>query len=78
MSAHRISIDGEDCVLSIARDITERQLMQQKLQQAATVFESTAEGVLITDTRQRITAVNRAFSENTGYSEQEALGRSPS
>ena len=78
MSAHRISIDGEDCVLTIARDITERQLMQEKLQQAATVFESTAEGVMITDTRQRITAVNRAFSEITGYSEQEALGRSPS
>ena len=33
---------------------------------------------MITDTRQRITAVNRAFSEITGYSEQEALGRSPS
>ncbi len=77
LSAHRISIDGEDCVLTIARDITERQLMQEKLQLAATVFESTAEGVMITDARQHIAAVNRAFSEITGYSEQEALGNSP-
>ncbi|MCE6981994.1 sensor domain-containing diguanylate cyclase, partial [Pseudomonas frederiksbergensis] len=49
----------------------------EKLQLAATVFENTAEGVLITDTDQRISAVNRAFSEITGYSEFEALGQTP-
>src|SRR5690606_8481048 len=58
-------------------DITERQQMQEKLQQAATVFESTVEGVMITDVHQRIIAVNRAFSEITGYGEDEALGQSP-
>lgn len=77
LSAHRITIGTDDCLLTIARDITERQQMQEKLQLAATVFESTAEGVMITDARQRIVAVNRAFSEITGYSEQEALGNSP-
>lgn len=64
-------------MLTIARDITERHLMQEKLQLAATVFENTAEGVLITDIDQRISAVNRAFSEITGYSEIEALGQTP-
>jgi diguanylate cyclase (GGDEF)-like protein/PAS domain S-box-containing protein len=77
ISARPLLIAGEDCMLTIARDITERHQMQEKLQLAATVFESTAEGVLITDTRQRINAVNRAFSEITGYSEQEALGETP-
>ncbi|MDA8483901.1 PAS domain S-box protein [Pseudomonas resinovorans] len=77
LSAQPIPIGGEPCMLTIARDITERQQMQEKLLQAATVFESTAEGVMITDTEQRITAVNRAFSEITGYSEEEALGQSP-
>ncbi|QLG95736.1 EAL domain-containing protein [Pseudomonas yamanorum] len=77
VSSRSLPIGGEDCMLTIARDITERQLMQEKLQQAATVFESTAEGVLITDTRQNISAVNRAFSEITGYSESEALGHTP-
>ena len=77
LSSRPLPIGDEDCMLTIARDITERHLMQEKLQQAATVFESTAEGVLITDTRQRITAVNRAFSEITGYSEIEALGNTP-
>ncbi len=77
LSAQMMPIDGEACMLTIARDVTERQLLQEKLQQAATVFESTAEGVMITDTQQCIVAVNRAFSEITGYSEAEALGQTP-
>ena len=77
MSAQPIPIDGELCLLTIARDITEREQIQAYLQQAATVFESTAEGVMITDLQQRIIAVNRAFTSITGYSEVEALGRSP-
>jgi diguanylate cyclase (GGDEF)-like protein/PAS domain S-box-containing protein len=77
ISARPLPIAGDDCMLTIARDITDRQQMQEKLQLAATVFESTAEGVLITDTRQRINAVNRAFSEITGYSDFEALGETP-
>jgi diguanylate cyclase (GGDEF)-like protein/PAS domain S-box-containing protein len=77
ISMQGMQINGERCVLTIARDVTERTRTQEKLQLAATVFESTAEGVLITDTEQRITAVNRAFTEITGYSEAEALGRSP-
>lgn len=77
VSSRPLPIGNEDCMLTIARDITERHLMQEKLQQAATVFESSAEGVLITDTQQHISAVNRAFSEITGYSETEALGHTP-
>ncbi|MDF3935508.1 bifunctional diguanylate cyclase/phosphodiesterase [Pseudomonas citronellolis] len=77
LSAHRITIGEDDCLLTIARDITERQQMQEKLTLAATVFESTAEGVMITDASQRIIAVNRAFSEITGYGEDEVLGQSP-
>ncbi|SEM77939.1 PAS domain S-box-containing protein/diguanylate cyclase (GGDEF) domain-containing protein [Pseudomonas sp. ok272] len=77
MSSRPLPIGDDECMLTIARDITERHLMQEKLQQAATVFESTAEGVLITDTQQHISAVNRAFTEITGYSETEALGHTP-
>ncbi len=77
MSARPLPIGEIDCMLTIVRDITERHLMQEKLQLAATVFENTAEGVLITDTEQHISAVNRAFSEITGYSEIEALGQTP-
>ena len=77
LDAQPLLIENEPCMLTIARDITEREQMQARLHQAATVFESTAEGVMITDLDQRITAVNRAFSAITGYSEAEALGQSP-
>ena len=47
------------------------------LRQAATFFESASEGVLITDVDTQITAVNRAFTDMTGYSEGEVLGMNP-
>ena len=77
LSSQPLQIDGEACLLTIARDVTERAQMQERLQQAATVFENTAEGVMITDLEQRIVAINRAFSAITGYSESEALGQTP-
>ncbi len=49
---------------------------QQRL--AARVFDSSAEGVVITDARQRIVAVNQAFSKITGWTTDEVLGRTPS
>ncbi|HYQ40016.1 MAG TPA: EAL domain-containing protein [Pseudomonas sp.] len=77
LSSQPLQIDGEACLLTIARDVTERMQMQERLQQAATVFENTAEGVMITGLDQRIVAINRAFSAITGYSESEALGQTP-
>jgi diguanylate cyclase (GGDEF)-like protein/PAS domain S-box-containing protein len=48
-----------------------------QLRQAAMVFESTTEGVTLTDLDGTIVAVNRAFVDITGYSEAEVLGRNP-
>jgi diguanylate cyclase (GGDEF)-like protein/PAS domain S-box-containing protein len=47
------------------------------LRLAATVFESSAEGVVVTDPDGTILAVNRAFQEITGYGEADALGQNP-
>ncbi len=59
------------------QDITERVRAEDTLRQAATVFECTQEGILITDAGVRIVAVNPAFTAITGYSEAEALGQNP-
>ncbi|WP_018141676.1 EAL domain-containing protein [Thioalkalivibrio sp. ALJ7] len=48
------------------------------LRRMAAVFESTRDGVVITDLTPRIVAVNPAFEEITGYAESEAIGRNPS
>ena len=47
------------------------------LRQAAAVFASTREGVVITDLVPRIVTVNRAFTEITGYREEEVVGCNP-
>lgn len=65
-------------VLGIYQDVTSRHENEQQLRQAAAVFENTREGVMITDPEGRIVAVNRAFTEITGYSEQDILGKTPS
>ena len=49
----------------------------EQLRQAAKVFEYTRDGVTITDTTGKILAVNNAFTEITGYSQEEALGSNP-
>lgn len=65
-------------ILCIFWDITEQKQAENRLRQSATVFENTADGVIVTDLNSRITAVNKAFTEITGYSEAEALGNKTS
>ncbi len=56
-------------------DISERKRAEEKLRQAAMVFENTRDGVMITDARGRLQAVNQAFEAITGYPEEEAIGQ---
>ena len=63
-------------VLSSWTDITERKLEEINLRIAATAFE-TKEGIIITDNTNRIIRVNRAFTQVTGYSMEEAIGQTP-
>ncbi|MFU8837234.1 MAG: EAL domain-containing protein [Thiohalomonadaceae bacterium] len=69
---------GVDGVLCIFWDITEQKQNENRLRQSAAVFESTADGVVVTDLNSRIIAVNRAFYEITGYNEQETIGNKTS
>jgi len=64
-------------IIGVMFDITERKRMEARMQQAATVFDSSAEGITITAPDGSIIAVNRAFTEITGYGESEVLGRNP-
>ncbi len=47
------------------------------LLQAAKVFDNTADGVMITDAKGNITAVNKAFTEITGFHFRDVLGKNP-
>ena len=64
--------------IGTSSDITQRRADENSLRQAAAVFDSTQEGVLVTDHRHQIVHVNPAFSRITGYSAAEVLGQRPS
>lgn len=54
-----------------------RRKRENRLRQAAIVFEQTLEGVLISNAKNRIVHVNPAFERITGYSAAEVLGQTP-
>ncbi|MBK7002221.1 MAG: EAL domain-containing protein [Rhodoferax sp.] len=61
----------------LSRDITERKLAEKKLRLAASVFSHAREGILITDAKGLIVEVNDTFTDITGYTREEVLGKNP-
>ncbi len=61
----------------VARDITLQRLKEDHLRQAAAVFDSTREGVLVTDAQAVIVHVNPSFERITGYRSEDVLGKTP-
>jgi diguanylate cyclase (GGDEF)-like protein/PAS domain S-box-containing protein len=56
-------------------DITPRKEAEEKLRLSATVLEHIADGVVVVDRQGTIIAVNPAFTQITGFSQDEAVGR---
>jgi|APMI01.1.fsa_nt_gi diguanylate cyclase (GGDEF)-like protein/PAS domain S-box-containing protein len=69
--------DTPRAVVTTIADITARRDNEEQLRLAWTVFRNSVEAIIITDARQRILSVNRAFTDVTGYSAEEALGLTP-
>jgi diguanylate cyclase (GGDEF)-like protein/PAS domain S-box-containing protein len=64
-------------VICMGQDVTERRVAEGNLRLSSTVFDNTAEGIMITDDKSDIIDVNTAFSEITGYSREEVIGQNP-
>lgn len=58
------------------REIVERKHAEQSLRIAAAAFDS-QEAMIVTDVNGSILKVNRAFTENTGYTLEEVVGQTP-
>jgi diguanylate cyclase (GGDEF)-like protein/PAS domain S-box-containing protein len=63
------------CVIVFNQNISKNS--GDKDQQTQVILEQTAEAVMVTNSAGRILSVNRAFSEITGYSAEEAIGQTP-
>ena len=68
--------DGEIThFIAVKEDITAQKRAEDQLRLNATVFETTTEGIVVTDAETRIKTVNPAFTRITGYTSAEAVGR---
>ena len=67
----------QDGSIWVFDDITELRTASDQLRLSATVFENTADGVVITDRNRNIIAVNTSFQRITGYGEREVIGHTP-
>jgi len=62
-------------LMSIATDVTDDQARADELRLASKVFETTADGIMLTDSDDRVIMVNSGFSRLTGYGPDEIVGR---
>ncbi len=71
-----IAVDGQTMITAFIRDLTEQRKAEDVLKLRETALKAAANMVIITDTRGVVEWVNPAFTECTGYSFQEIVGRS--
>lgn len=63
--------------LPLAARTSEQRQTEARLRLSANAFDSTADGIMITDPNNQMVYVNQAFTRITGYSTAEALGQTP-
>jgi diguanylate cyclase (GGDEF)-like protein/PAS domain S-box-containing protein len=71
-----VSFEGKPSCLVLFADVTARKRQEDELRLAASIYENSNQGMVITDARNVIIAVNPAFSTVTGFEETEVIGRS--
>jgi diguanylate cyclase (GGDEF)-like protein/PAS domain S-box-containing protein len=72
--------DAENEAVGLAIALTEifdRLSDQDKLRLHARIIEDSDQGILITDSNERIVSINTSFTRITGYSPAEAIGQTP-
>jgi len=58
-------------------EISQRRKAEEGMRLSAKVFENNSEAIMIADAQHKVVSVNRAFTEITGYAEDEVLGKDP-
>ena len=77
LSLSRDEVGAPNGLIGYLVDITDQLASEEKLRLHAKIFEHNSEAVLITNAEQTIISANRAFTEITGYREDEVRGQRP-
>jgi two-component system, cell cycle sensor histidine kinase and response regulator CckA len=64
-------------ILAVTRDIAERKRAEGEHERLMAAIEQSGETILITDATGTLLYVNPAFEKTTGYSREEAIGKTP-
>ncbi len=71
----KLGAGGDMMLTATVRDITERKRSEADLHLQSTALNAAADPMVITDSHGTIAWINAAFTECTGYSAEEAIGR---
>ncbi|MEM2786470.1 MAG: PAS domain S-box protein, partial [Candidatus Nitrosotenuis sp.] len=73
----QMKLNGTIVVLCSVRNMTEQKRAKQEMELLSVAVNQTADCVVITDRNGVIQYVNEAFERESGYSKEEALGKTP-
>ena len=73
----KFMLNNELHYLALIIDITERNKSEEENKKLSTVIEQSANNIMITDTSGKVEYINPRFTEVSGYTEAEVLGKTP-
>jgi diguanylate cyclase (GGDEF)-like protein/PAS domain S-box-containing protein len=76
-TANRYKDGALERIIGFAINITARKHAEEKLRQAAVVFERTPNAIMVADSERRVMSVNQAFVRITGYAPEDVIGKNP-
>jgi PAS domain S-box-containing protein len=77
VSAKRLHVQGRDCIAAVWSDITESKRTEAELRKLSVVVEQSPITVVITDLTGAVEYVNPRFTELTGYTPADVIGKNP-
>ncbi|MAU00769.1 MAG: hypothetical protein CL608_26795 [Anaerolineaceae bacterium] len=77
ITSHALPYDGRSARLVVAHNITQKKEAESRLQLRSAALEAAANAIMITDVNGNLEWLNAAFTELTGYTQEEALGKNP-
>ena len=66
---------GASRIIGVVQDVTERKNSEQRLRQAATVFEASPDGIIVLDDAFRVITANQSYCTAVGKSLDEVVGK---
>jgi PAS domain S-box-containing protein len=72
-----VSLASQRLFIWAIEDVTERRRVEVGLRLAASVFDFSHDGIMVSDADNKIIEINPAFSRITGYQRDEVLGHDP-